>query len=208
MRITTTLLRFGTTGMTANKVGIFGGTFNPVHKAHVAVAEAFTHRFSLDLLYVIPNNIPPMKESHGVSGEDRFNMLKIAFSGNNKITVSDIELKREGMSYTRDTVAAIKELHPESELYLLTGDDWINDFDKWKDYRYILDNATLVVAYRGYNNITKALDRLEALSGKRPMLLENKRIELASSSFRAQPKAELLPDGVFEYIKEKGLYGI
>ena len=208
MRITTTLLRFGITGMTANKIGIFGGTFNPVHKGHVAVAESFIENLSLDLLYVIPNNIPPMKESHGVSGEDRFNMLKIAFSGNNNVAVSDIELKREGMSYTRDTVAAIKEMHPNSELYLLTGDDWIDSFDKWKDYRYILDNAQLVVAYREHSDITKSLDRLEALSGKRPKLLENKRIELASSEFRAQPNSEALPDGVFEYIKEKGLYGI
>ncbi len=194
--------------MTTNKIGIFGGTFNPVHKGHVAVAESFIWDYGLDLLYVIPNNISPLKYSNSVSGEDRSNMLKIAFGANPKVVISDIELKREGTSYTRDTVAELKELHPESELYLLTGDDWIDSFDKWKDYKFILENARLVVAVRSGNDITASLDRLEALTGIRPLTLQNEKIELSSSEFRAEPKSELLPDGVFEYIEERGLYGI
>ncbi len=194
--------------MTTNKIGIFGGTFNPVHKGHVAVAESFIDGYGLDLLYVIPNNISPLKYSNSVSGEDRSNMLKIAFGENPKAVISDIELKREGTSYTRDTVAELKKLHPESELYLLTGDDWIDSFDKWKDYKFILENARLVVAVRSGNDITASLDRLEALTGIRPLTLQNEKIELSSSEFRAEPKSELLPDGVFEYIEERGLYGI
>ena len=202
-----TLPRFGTTGMnTTNKIGIFGGTFNPVHKGHYSVATDFIKAFGLDLLYVIPNNIPPMKESHGVSGEDRFNMLKIAFSGHDNIKVSRIELERQGMSYTRDTVKEIKSLHPDSELYLLIGDDWIDSFDKWKDYSFILDNARLVVAYRFENNVSAAIKRLEQKSGKDILLLENKLFEFSSTDFRNEPKRELLPDGVFEYINERGLY--
>lgn len=201
-----TLPRFGITGMTRNRIGIFGGTFNPVHIAHVAVAAEFIEKFSLDLLYIIPNNIPPMKEAHGVSGKDRLEMLNIAFSGNDKICVSDIELCRSGMSYTRDTVAELREMHPESELLLLTGDDWIDDFDKWKDYRFILDNASLVVAYRGKKDISDALDRLEGLSGKRPMLLNNDRIVLSSTGLRKDIKKEKLPEGVYEYIQKRGLY--
>ncbi len=188
------------------KIGIFGGTFNPVHKAHVAVAKEFCEKLSLDLLYVIPNNIPPIKESHGVSGGNRLEMLNIAFSGQDKVIVSDIEIKRGGMSYTRDTVAEIKAKHPQSELFLLTGDDWIDSFDKWKDYRFILDNATLVVAYRGCTDITASLDRLQALSGKRPILLGNERIELSSTYLRNGLEKELLPNGVYEYIQKRGLY--
>ncbi len=194
--------------MTTNKIGIFGGTFNPVHRGHVAAAERFIKDFGLDMLYVIPNNISPLKISNSVSGEDRSNMLKIAFSHNEKVVVSDIELKREGTSYTRDTVAELKAMHPDSELYLLTGDDWIDSFDKWKDYKFILENAHLVVAVRSGNDITASLDRLESLTGIRPLELENERIELSSSQFRAEPKKEYLPDGVFEYIEERRLYGI
>ncbi|MBR4279128.1 MAG: nicotinate (nicotinamide) nucleotide adenylyltransferase [Clostridia bacterium] len=194
--------------MTKTKVGIFGGTFNPVHKGHVAVAESFIRDYGLDVLYVIPNNISPLKYSNSVSGEDRANMLNIAFTNNEKVIISDIELKREGTSYTRDTVAELKELHPESELYLLTGDDWIDSFDKWKDYKFILENARLVVAVRSGNDISLSLDRLESLSGIRPLTLQNEKIELSSSEFRAEPKKELLPNGVFEYIEERGLYGI
>lgn len=190
----------------ANKVGIFGGTFNPVHKAHVAVALKFIEKIGLDLLYIIPNNIPPMKESHGVSGRDRLEMLNIAFSGYDKIKVSDIELMREGMSYTRDTVAVLKETHPQSELYLLTGDDWIEAFDKWKDYRFILDNATLVVAYREKKNITDAVNRLNSLSGKQIILLGNERTPLSSTELRESLREELLPEGVYEYIQKRGLY--
>lgn len=204
-----TLPKFGTTGMTANKrIGIFGGTFNPVHKAHVEIANEFLNKFSLDLLYIIPNNIPPLKESHGVSGEDRLNMLKIAFSGNDKVKVSDIELNRVGTSYTCDTIAEIKEMHKEGELFFLMGDDWIDNFDKWKNFRYILDNVNLVIAYRGEKDIGDSVERLEKLGALGVFLLGNERIKLSSSNFRNKPEKESLPLGVFEYIEKRGLYGI
>lgn len=189
-------------------MGIFGGTFNPVHKAHVAVAEEFIEKMGLDLLYVIPNNIPPMKDNESVSGRDRLEMLKIAFSGNDKIVVSDMELNRSGTSYTCDTVTEIKNNHPEGNLFLLTGDDWIDNFDKWKNYRFILDNATLVVANRSGKDITFALRRLASLSGNRPLALGNPEMPLSSTEFRAGLDKEMLPDGVYEYIKHRGLYGI
>jgi len=192
--------------MTANKIGIFGGTFNPVHKAHLAVAECFIENFGLDILYVIPNSIPPLKNKGNVSGEDRIEMLKIAFSGNEKIIISDMELKREGVSYTRDTVASLREMHPADELFLLTGDDWIDSFDKWKDYNFILENATLVVATRSGEDITPSLERLEQLSGHRPQLLGNSKIPLSSTEFRNEPDGALLPEGVYEYIQKRGLY--
>ncbi len=192
--------------MTKNKIGIFGGTFNPIHRAHVMIANEFVSKFSLDLLYVIPNSISPMKGTNGVSEKERLEMLEIAFSGNDKAKISDIELVRGGMSYTCDTVAELKSMHPDSELFLLLGDDWIDRLDRWKNYKYILDNVTLVVAYRGLKDLTDDLDRLEKVSNKRPVLLENKRLMLSSTDFREQQKAELLPDGVYEYITKRGLY--
>jgi len=189
-------------------VAIFGGTFNPVHKAHVATAEDFIEKIGLDVLYIIPNNVPPMKQTGNVSGEDRAKMLEIAFAHNEKVIVSHMELNRDGTSYTCDTVAELREMHPDSQLFLLTGDDWAEDFDKWKNYRYILENVQLVIAARGEKDITPALDKLESLTGARPSLLKNDRILLSSSQFRACPKSEYLPDGVFEYIEKRRLYGV
>ncbi len=191
-----------------NNIGIFGGTFNPVHKAHISVAEEFIEKFDLDLLYIIPNNIPPMKDNISVSGNDRTEMLKLAFWGNSKIVISDIELKRQGTSYTRDTIALMKKVHPHSKLFLLTGDDWIANFHKWKDYQFIIDNADLVVATRSGEDISKDLDFLERLTGKRPKTLGNQKIESSSTEFRENLNISLLPQRVYEYIKSKGLYGI
>ena len=202
----TTLPRFGTTGMTRNKIGFFGGTFNPVHVAHVDIANRFIEKFSLDLLYVIPNNIPPLKESHGVSGQERMDMLKLAFSGNDKVIISDIELKRDGMSYTCDTVNELKSLHPDSDIYMLMGDDWVDRFDRWKNYTYILENVNLVVAYRGQTDLTEFLDKIESVSGKRPSLLKNEIMEVSSTEVRKGICKSLLPDKVYEYIIERGLY--
>ncbi len=195
--------------MTENKrIGIFGGTFNPVHKGHLITAETFIEKLNLDILYVIPNNVPPMKETGSVSCEDRKNMLEIAFSHNKKVIVSDIEINREGTSYTCDTIALLREIHPDDRLFFLTGDDWADRFHKWKNFRYILDNVTLVIASRSDRDVTSALDTLEALAGKRPLLLENKAYVASSSQFRTEKKASLLPDGVYEYIKQRRLYGI
>lgn len=191
-----------------NRIGIFGGTFDPVHNGHVAIAEDFIKKFSLDRLYIIPNNVSPLKARSNVSGEDRFKMLEIAFGGNQKAVVSDIELKRQGPSYTWVTVYEIRVRHPESEIFLLTGDDWIGSFDKWKEFLFILNNAHLVVATRSGEDITAELDRLESLSGKRPRLLKNRKVELSSTEFRADGDGSHLPKGVFEYIKEQGLYGL
>lgn len=203
----TTSPRFGTTGTKMrNKIGIFGGTFNPVHKGHRAVALNFIERLGLDLLYVIPNNIPPLKESHGVSGEDRLKMLELAFSDVERVRVSDIELRREGMSFTCDTVEEIKQLHPQDELFLLTGDDWIDRFDQWRNYKSILENANLVVAYREDSDISDAIERIRAVSPNRVLLLENARMKLSSTDFRSKPDRSLVPDGVYEYIEERGLY--
>jgi len=193
---------------TTNKIGIFGGSFNPVHKAHVAIAEAFIEKMGLDLLYVIPNNIPPLKETGKVLGEDRIEMLRIAFSGNDKIIISDIELLRPGVSYTCDTLSQLREIHPDDRIFLLTGDDWIEDFHKWKNYEYILKNAELVIAARSGKDITSALDRIEADTGIRPTELDNEITVLSSGEFRNSPRKELLPHGVFEYIQQRRLYGV
>ncbi len=194
--------------MTANKIGIFGGSFNPVHKGHVLIAEGFIKEFGLDLLYVIPNNISPFKNIITVSGEDRIEMLKIAFSGNNKIVIGDIELKRGGRSYTCDTIAEIKNFHKDSQLFLLIGDDLAEGFTKWKNFRFILDNARLVVAARNRKDFLSAAEKIAAEADTQVDCLNNQPFECSSSEFRENPDQSSLPQGVYEYIKKRGLYGL
>lgn len=218
MKKTTTLPRYGITGMTANKegipdvprgkrIGIFGGTFNPVHKAHVYVANEFVSKLGLDVLLVIPNRVAPLKEEQGVSGEHRLKMLETAFGGNDKVVISDIELRRDGVSYTCDTVAELKRLYPNDELYLLVGDDWVEGFVRWHRYRDILAAVTLVVAKRSGKDIKEPLERLAGECPRKPILLDNEIMLLSSGGLRKRLERDQLPEGVYEYIQKKGLYG-
>ncbi len=194
--------------MKKNKIGIFGGSFNPVHKGHIIIAEGFIADFDLDLLYVIPNHASPFKKEPGASGEDRAEMLRIAFSGNQKIVVGNMELKRGGISYTCDTVADIKALHENAQLLLLIGDDHVKSFTKWKNCDYILENVSLVVAHRQGNDVSASVKEIEALAQKEVFVMQNQPFECSSTEFRTELKAESLPDGVYEYIKKRGLYGL
>ena len=190
------------------KIGIFGGTFNPVHNGHVATAKFFIERAGIDLLYVIPTNISPLKDPAAASAQDRFEMLKLAFEGISKVAVSDIELKREGTSYTFETIGELRKMHPKSRLYYLIGDDWLVGFDTWRNYEYILANARIVVANRSGRDLSEELRAFRKLTGKRPLVLDNPVVIASSTGFRAAPDASLVPEKVFEYIKERNLYGV
>ena len=194
--------------MTANKIGIFGGSFNPVHKGHVLVAEKFINEFGLDLLYVIPNNISPFKDLENVSGRDRIEMLKIAFSGNGRIAIGDMELKRGGRSYTCDTVEEIKGLHRNSQLFLLIGDDLAKGFINWKNAKFILENVNLVIASRNCENLMPLAENIRSFAHTNVDFLHNEAFECSSSEFRENPDQGNLPQGVYEYIKKRGLYGL
>ncbi len=194
--------------MTENKrIGIFGGTFDPVHIGHRDTAVCFAEKMNLDLLYIIPNRTPPLKEKGGVSGKDRLNMLKIAFSDRPDFVISDIELNREGVSYTCDTVRQLRQRHPEGDFFLLTGDDWIGRMKEWKNADYLLDAVTLVVADRSGRDVSREAEEIFLLCGKRPVMLNNRRIVLSSTQLRSGLDPALLPNGVYDYIRQKGLYG-
>lgn len=206
-----TLPKYGITGMKRNdkdpeRIGIFGGSFNPVHKGHVAAADFFAAELRLDLLYVIPTFVSPLKSALSASGRDRLEMLKIAFSNREKVVVSDIELRREGTSYTCDTVKAIREKHPKSKLFYLIGDDWLEGFTRWRNYEYILKNVTLAVADRGGGDIKSKAEKFFEQTGSRAVLLGNSVTAVSSSEIRASVGKDLLPEGVYDYIRAKGLY--
>ena len=197
------------------KIGIYGGTFNPVHTGHIHAAKQATEILGLDKLIMIPDRIAPHKEipAGSPTPEQRLQMLRIAVEGEPKIEVSDIELKREGKSFTYLTVEALSELYPEAELYLLMGTDMFLSFHTWREPQRITEKATLAVMYRGEKGEQEKIDackaRMEA-EGVRVALVKNETIPISSTQLRRliafRCAAGFLPGGVEEYIRCHSLY--
>jgi nicotinate-nucleotide adenylyltransferase len=188
------------------KTGIFGGTFNPVHTGHVHAAKAFINEMELDRLFILPNFIPPLKENACAPAADRLRMLEIAFQDVENIVIDDFELQSGGTSYTYKTVEHYKVLYPNDTLYLLIGDDNLLIFRKWRNFEYILGNCVLCVAMRSQADILTEKALLERDYGAQIHILQYDPTVISSTELRVELLPEYLPDGVFEYIRKKGLY--
>ena len=168
------------------KIGIYGGTFNPPHTGHLHAAKQAVQILGLDKLLLIPDRIAPHKEipAGSPAPEQRLEMLRIAAAGEEKMEVSDIELKREGASYSYLTVEALREIYPDAELFLLMGTDMFLSFDTWKNPERITRNATLAVMYRGEKGERAAIDaqkaRFEA-EGAKIELVQNQILSISST---------------------------
>ncbi len=196
------------------KIGVFGGTFNPIHNGHIKLLNLYYKELGLDKIIVIPTNIPPHKTAENVvDSADRINMLNLAFKDCSYVDISDIELKMSGKSYTVNTIKALKGLYPDDELYLIVGGDMFLCFETWKDYKKILSMCTLCSApreigeYSALKEYQKKLDTDENCT----VLLDSEVLVLSSSEIRKKIKLgtdleDFLPHNVLEYINQKGLY--
>ena len=204
-----------------NKIGIFGGTFNPVHKGHELTALEFYNKFNLDKLLIIPSNIPPHKPGdENISAQNRLEMCEICFekySCNYNIEVSDIETKKAGVSYTVDTLETLQKIYPDDLLYFLVGSDMFLYLEYWRRYKELLEMCVFVVAYRKNNNtdIKEVREFREKLisQGYKIGLLENNAFEISSTELRGKIKnknfdglTDYLSPEVLDYIKERKIY--
>ena len=197
------------------RIGIYGGTFNPPHTGHIQAARQALALLKLDRLLLIPDRIAPHKQipAHSPTPEQRLEMLRIALSGDEKIEVSDIELQREGKSYTWQTIAQLKEIYPEAEFVLLMGTDMFLTLLDWKEPGFIMANATVGVFFRGDKNeqprILAQKEKLEAM-GAKIELVENEVTAISSTQLRRllafQCADPFLPEGVGDYIRQNGFY--
>ncbi len=197
------------------RIGIFGGTFNPPHLGHIQAAKQAMETLNLTKILFIPDRIAPHKvlPPDSPSPEDRLAMLEIATNQEPGMEASDLELKREGVSYTVDTLAALKEMYPEAELTLLMGTDMFLGFFKWRESGKILKMASLGVFYRGEKGEKAAIDEkcqeITALGGQ-VRLVKNAVVPISSTQMRRllafRCADAFLPEGVGAYIREKGLY--
>ena len=197
------------------KIGIYGGTFNPIHTGHIHAAKQASGVLGLDKLLMIPDRIAPHKEipSGSPTPEQRLKMLQLAVKNEPDIAVSEMELKREGPSYTYLTVEALRAEYPDAELYLLMGTDMFLSFHTWKNPDRITANAILAVMYRGEKGEAAKIEARKAemdAAGIRVVLVKNDTINISSTQLRRliafQCASEFLPTGVGEYIRENGLY--
>ena len=197
------------------RIGIYGGTYNPPHIGHMRAAEYAIEALKLDRLLLIPTGVSPHKEmASGASSADRLEMLRLSAAGLEKAEVSDIEIRREGRSYTVDTLRQLKAEYPGAELVLLMGTDMFLNFLSWREPEQIMKLATLAVFFRGEKGEQARIEGqklyLESL-GAKVVLVQNPVTAISSTDLRrmlvfgcADP---FLMPGVDDYIRERGLYG-
>lgn len=200
-------------GRQALRAGIYGGAFNPVHNGHINLAKRFIEIARLDKLFVVPTSVPPHKSGDSlVSGEDRLNMLSLAFEDNDKIEISDAEFKRQGKSYTYDTVMQFRKEYPNADFYLLVGQDQFLSFDKWYRFQDILKETTLCTAAREENSKELLFEFAENTLGiSNCIIADFEPIVVSSSEIRDKIKnsesvQSLAPQKVLDYIENKELY--
>ncbi len=195
------------------RIGIFGGSFDPPHIGHIQAAKQAVQAMGLDRLLVIPVATPPHKSGCVVSAEHRLAMLRLAFAGESGMEVSDLEISRGGTSYTYETVQTVQTLHPNAKIFLLMGSDMFLAFPKWKCPDEILSCATLAVFGRGEKNEMANIQTRKAemeAAGHKVVLIEQPIVDISSTQMRrllAFGCADhFLPNGVGDYIRKHGLY--
>jgi nicotinate-nucleotide adenylyltransferase len=193
------------------RLGVMGGTFDPIHFGHLVTAEEALSQFSLDEVVFVPTGLPWMKEERDVSpAEDRYLMTVIATASNPRFSVSRVEIDRDGPTYTIDTLRALAAANRDAELYFITGADAIFEIFDWKDPDEVLHLAHFIAATRpGYD-----LRRFETRSERKQPNVSAMNIPalaISSTDVRervrdGRPIRYLLPEGVKSYIEKAGLY--
>jgi nicotinate-nucleotide adenylyltransferase len=196
------------------RVGVFGGTFNPVHIGHLVVAEEARETLRLDFVLFVPAGDPPHKSPRGLApAKARLEMVRRAVAGHPAFSVSDVEVRRRGRSYTVDTLEALHSALPRrSRLFLIVGEDAAVDLPGWREPRRILELADLVVASRDGAS-PRAIERLRPLlrRGRSPVVVPV-RIGVSASDVRARLSRGrsarfLVPAPVLAFIGRRRLYG-
>ncbi|HOP39665.1 MAG TPA: nicotinate-nucleotide adenylyltransferase [Geobacteraceae bacterium] len=211
------------------KIGIFGGTFNPIHFAHLRIAEEIRETFALAKVIFVPAATPPHKPlADDLSFVERLKMVSMAVRGNPRFAVSDLEGRREGKSYSIDTLQVFRELYPDDELFFIMGSDSFADFRLWKDYAAIFSCCNIVTITRPGSHISSLLEvlpvdiahefcyhesenRLFHYSGHFVFGIEGTQLDISSTAIRSlirQGKSikYLLPATVERYIRQQRFY--
>ncbi|MFM6955462.1 MAG: nicotinate (nicotinamide) nucleotide adenylyltransferase [Ignavibacteria bacterium] len=195
-------------------IGIMGGTFNPVHSGHIAFLHAFIHQIALDICYVIPARRSPFRMNEPLAEDiHRLNMLHLACDQIPNIIVSDMEIRREGLSYTIDTVSEIQHAYPDAHIYLLIGEDQAHRFKEWKQWEDLLSSVHLCIVQRTLDaNVQLLIHELIHGTHANPPIIINTPLFHVSSTLIRESVVQgrsiegLVPESVEKYIVQHQLY--
>ncbi|HEX8977882.1 MAG TPA: nicotinate-nucleotide adenylyltransferase [Solirubrobacteraceae bacterium] len=195
------------------RIGILGGTFNPPHLGHLVCAQEAHRELALDRVLFIPARIPPHKPvEHEPGSRHRLELCRLAAGDDQRFAVSDLELRREGPSYTVDTLEELSSHESKPELFLIVGGDIAVGLPRWRDPERVLSLATLAIAKRQGTARAAVQDSLSTLrGGERSRFFAMPRIGVSSTMIRRrvrgrQPIRYLVPDPVANYIQQHNLY--
>ena len=197
------------------KIAVYGGSFNPPHLGHAAAARTVAEALRPDKFLIIPDHLPPHKEMEEDSPtpEQRMELCALAFAEIPGAEISDMEIRREGKSYTAETVGRLRELYPEDELILVMGTDMLLSFESWYRFRYLLENCTLAALSRAEEDgdaIRTHAGYMEREYGARILILPHVPLEMSSSDIRERLRmrlgSALLNDGVYSEVIRRRYY--
>lgn len=197
------------------KIGIIGGTFNPIHLAHLLIAETAREEASLEKVIFVPSGCSYLKDPAEIANQkDRLNMVKLATASNPCFTVSTIEIERKGNSYTYETLSALQKQYADAQLYLIMGADNLFSMEEWKAPERIFDACHILVTVRDDKDtaaIHSQIAHLQDTFGAKADLLPFQKIDLSSTVIREHCRLKksvryLVPDPVLDYIEGHHLY--
>ncbi|MFD0588159.1 nicotinate-nucleotide adenylyltransferase [Paenibacillus sp. GCM10027627] len=193
------------------KIGIMGGTFDPIHIGHLTAAESAREACRLDEVWFIPAAAPPLKnKTPGASARNRYEMTQLATEGNPFFKALDMELRREGVSYSIDTVQQLKDEHPGCSFSFIIGSDRVNDLPKWHRIRELADSVDFIGLERPSDPLST--EGLPSYLKERLRLIDMPPIGISSTELReclatGTSVRYLVPDSVYAYIRRNRLYG-
>ncbi|GIP01750.1 nicotinate-nucleotide adenylyltransferase [Paenibacillus sp. cl141a] len=193
------------------KVGIMGGTFDPIHIGHMLAAECARDAYDLEEVWFMPSHIPPHKEDAGVTGLMRLEMTAEAIAGHPSFRTLDWEVKRGGVSYTVDTVRELRDAYPEHDFYFIIGADMVAYLPKWNRIGELAEMLTFIGLNRPGTELS--VDDLPDFLQKAVVTAEMPLIEISSTIIRSRAASGssiryMVPDRVYDYIVRSGIYGL
>ena len=198
-----------------SKIGIMGGTFDPIHIAHLMLAEWAADAAGLEQVWLIPTGQSYMKFDRSIQpGNERLHMVRLAIDGNDRLKCLDLEIKRGGYTYSYETIEELHELYPEHQFYFIEGADCLFTMENWKCLERLLAGCTILAAVRGDVSFQKLEEkRIELLAryGGEIQLIPFLQVSISSTEIRrrlscGESVRYMVPDKVLQYIQQKGLY--
>ncbi|NQX45596.1 nicotinate-nucleotide adenylyltransferase [Paenibacillus tritici] len=193
------------------KVGIMGGTFDPLHIGHMMAAETARESYGLQEVWFMPSHIPPHKHEAGATGEERLAMVEEAVKDHPSFGILDWEVVRGGVSYTLETVISLQEEYPQHEFFFIVGADMVQYLPKWQGIEELVKRLTFIGVGRPGTPLD--LELLPAFIAGRVQLADMPLVDISSTMLRARAAEGksiryMVPDAVYEYVQRSGLYGV